>query len=306
MSTAFVRPLPDFLIIGTKRGGTTSLYRYLEAHPAVLPLVPSARHLPLRDNMKGVRYFDTGYHHSRSWYRSHFPTAATRALAARETEVAPITGEASPYYLFHPTAAERAADVVADAKVIVLLRDPVERAYSHHAEQCRGGAEGLSFEEAVRAEPVRLAGEAERIRRDPRYRSHAHQHQSYVAQSRYAESLARWQAHFPAERMLVVCSEELFASPERELHRVQTFLGLPHHCPPDLEPRNSAARAPMAADVRRTLEAALWDDVRQLERQVGRAFPWAWAATDGVLREPTTADAAVTAPHRPSWTGRQA
>jgi hypothetical protein len=284
MSTAVVRPLPDFLIIGAKRGGTTSLYRYLEAHPAVLPLVPSARHLPLRDNMKGVRYFDTGYHHSRSWYRSHFPTAATRALAGRETGVAPVTGEASPYYLFHPTAAERAATVVAAAKVIVLLRDPVERAYSHHAEQCRSGAEELSFEEAVRAEPVRLAGEADRIRRDPRYRSHAHQHQSYVAQSRYAESLARWQAHFPPERLLVVCSEELFASPERELHRVQTFLGLPDHCPQDLEARNHAARAPMATDVRRTLEAALWDDVRQLERQVGRAFPWPWAATDDVQR----------------------
>jgi hypothetical protein len=274
VATSPLRPWPEFLIIGTKRGGTTSLYRYLELHPAVLPLVPSSRYLPLQDNIKGVRFFDTGFSHGPRWYRSHFPTSAARRLAGRPLGVAPITGEATPYYLFHPRAAERAAAVVGHAKVIVLLRDPVERAHSHYAERRANGTEPLSFEAALEAEPGRLAGERERMDRDPTYTSFAHQHQSYVAQSRYADSLARWKEHFPPEQLLVLCSEEFYADPEHELERVHAFLGLPHQRPPDLSPRNAIVRETMSDPVRRHLDSVFADDVRELERVAGRTFPW--------------------------------
>jgi hypothetical protein len=274
VATSPLRPWPEFLIIGAKRGGTTSLYRYLELHPAVLPLVPSSRYLPLQDNIKGVKFFDTGYHHGPRWYRSHFPSTVARRLAGRPLGVAPITGEAAPYYLFHPRAAERAAAVVGHAKVIVLLRDPVDRAHSHWAERCRNGTEPLSFEAALEAEPGRLAGERERMDRDPAYTSFAHEHQSYVAQSRYADSLARWKEHFPPDQLLVLCSEELYADPGRELERVHAFLGLPHQRPPDLSARNAIEREPMAAPLRRQLESLFADDVRDVERLAGRTFPW--------------------------------
>jgi hypothetical protein len=274
VATSPVRPWPEFLIIGTKRGGTTSLYRYLELHPAVLPLVPSSRYLPLQDNIKGVRFFDTSYHLGPRWYRSHFPSTVARRLAGRPLGVGPITGEATPYYLFHPRAAERAAAVVGHAKVIVLLRDPVERTHSHYAERCQNGTEPLSFEAALEAEAGRLAGERERMDREPSYASFAHQHQSYVAQSRYADSLARWKEHFPPEQLLVLCSEELYADPERELERVHAFLGLPHQRPPDLSPRNAIEREAMSPAVRRDLESLFADDVRELERVAGRVFPW--------------------------------
>jgi hypothetical protein len=197
-----------------------------------------------------------------------------RRLAERPLDVAPITGEATPYYLFHPRAAERAATVVGHAKVVVLLRDPVVRTHSHHAERCRNGTEPLDFEAALEAEAGRLAGERERMDRDPRYNSFAHQHQSYVAQSRYAASLARWKEHFPREQLLVLCSEELYADPERELRRVHTFLGLPHERPPDLSPRNAVERAEMAPSLRRQLQSVFADDLRELERVAGRTFPW--------------------------------
>jgi hypothetical protein len=274
VATSPVRPWPEFLIIGTKRGGTTSLYRYLELHPAVLPLVPSSRYLPLQDNIKGVKFFDTGYQHGPRWYRSHFPSTVARRLAGRPLGVAPITGEATPYYLFHPRAAERAAAVVGHAKVIVLLRDPVERAHSHWAERCRNGTEPLGFEAALEAEAGRLAGECERMDRDPTYASFAHQHQSYVAQSRYAESLARWKEHFPQDQLLVLCSEELYADPERELERVHAFLGLPHQRPPDLSARNAIVRESMPDPVRRHLESGFAADVQELEQVAGRTFPW--------------------------------
>src|SRR4051794_33056344 len=161
MATAGARPLPDFLIIGAKRSGTTSLHNWLLAHPDVLPLFPSARRLPLRADIKGVHFFDAAPERSVRWYRSHFPTAVGRAVASRRSGGARVlAGEATPYSLHPPRAAARAAAVVPDARLIVLLRDPVERAWSHWKEQRRRGFEPLdTFEAAIDAEPGRLAGE---------------------------------------------------------------------------------------------------------------------------------------------------
>src|SRR5215213_1690270 len=106
VASAPLRPLPDYLIVGAKRSGTTSLHRWLLAHPEVLPLFPSARWLPLRSDIKGVHFFDRPDRHGRWWYRSHFPTRPTRALVARRAGGGPVAaGEASPYYLHHPHAA---------------------------------------------------------------------------------------------------------------------------------------------------------------------------------------------------------
>ncbi len=99
VATSAARALPDFLIIGTKRGGTTSLYRYLSQHPSVVPLFPSARVLPLRQDKKGVHYFDSNAWRPLAWYRSFFPLRSTMAAVKRRTGLPSVTGEASPYYL---------------------------------------------------------------------------------------------------------------------------------------------------------------------------------------------------------------
>src|SRR4051812_47005739 len=146
--TAPFRPMPDFVLIGAKRGGTTSLYYHLLRHPQILPLFPTARFLPKRREAKGAHFFDSNYERGDRWYRSHFPSSATRALTARRQGGPAIVGEASPYYLFHPLAAERMAAANPSAKILVSLRDPLERTFSHYREQKRNGVETLSFEEA--------------------------------------------------------------------------------------------------------------------------------------------------------------
>ena len=115
--------LPDFVIIGAQRCGTSSLYSYLIEHPQIAPAT-----------RKELHYFDLNYAAGDEWYRSQFPQFPDTPFDGRLT----VTGEASPYYLFHPMAAERCASVVPDAKLIVMVRDPVERAYSHyHHERAR-------------------------------------------------------------------------------------------------------------------------------------------------------------------------
>jgi Sulfotransferase family len=274
IATAGVRPLPDFLIIGAKRSGTTSLYRWLLGHPEVLPPFPAARWLPMRSDIKGVHHFDDA-RHGTWWYRSHFPTRAARALVARRTGTARVVaGEATPYYLHHPLAAARAAALVPDARLIALVRDPVERVCSHGKEQRRRGSEPLAtFEAALDAEPERLAGEAERLVADPGYRSFAHEHQSYAATSRYLEPLGRWEAAFSPGQLLVLRSEDLFADPQATLDTVFDHLGVRRARLGDAQPFNRTAGA-LATGTRARLEAELAADTAALEAHLGRPMGW--------------------------------
>ena len=191
-ATVTLRPGPGFIVIGAKRGGTTSLYNYLLEHPSIQPLFPGRRRI------KGVHYYDSDYARGLRWYRSHFPLTAVGRHIARPG-VSPATAcEASPYYLFHPLAATRLAADYPNVPLIVLLRDPVERAYSHYKERVSNAGETLSFADALAAEPDRLNGETERIIAEPGYRSVEHENHSYVAQGRYLDMLPRWFEPVPA------------------------------------------------------------------------------------------------------------
>lgn len=206
-ATSGARMLPGFLVIGTKRGGSTSLYEYVIRHPDVAGCLLT----------KGSHYFDVNFGRGWSWFRAAFPLAGGRRA---------IAGEASPYYMFHPLAPQRIAAALPDVRLIAVLRDPVERAWSHYQYERRRGYEDLPFEEALRREPERLAGEAERMVAEPGYTSFAHRHLSYLARGRYAEQLERIHALIPSSRVLVLQSEALFGDTDAELERVWRFLGL--------------------------------------------------------------------------------
>jgi hypothetical protein len=183
-----------------------------------------------RPSTKEVHYFDLHPERSVAWYRSHF---------AKRRSKKTLTGEATPYYLFHPLAPQRCAAVVPEARLLVLLRNPIERAHSHHNHECALGYEDRDFADALRLEPARLKGEEDRMRGDMRYRSFAHQHHSYLARGRYAEQLARWREYFPPERMLVEASDRFFEDPAEFVRRVQGFLDLPESIPASFEARNA-------------------------------------------------------------------
>jgi hypothetical protein len=241
-STAALRSLPDFLVIGAQRGGTTSLYYYLCAHPHVLA--------PLS---KEVHFFSRHWSRGVGWYRAHFPLRASKAGPRRTPR---LTFEATPYYLSHPLAAARAAEVVADAKLLVLLRDPVQRAWSHYRHMVRLGLEPASFEEAIEREPERLAGEVERMRADPGYLGLNHQRYSYLARGAYADHLEAWLRHFSPDRFLVLRSEALFTDPARGYRRVLAFLGLRAWAPSAFPVHTKQSPLPrgMPAEMRRRLE----------------------------------------------------
>jgi hypothetical protein len=269
VATSRWRPLPDYLIIGAHRAGSTSLWAYLSQHPSV------AVNFPRVQGVKGVRYFDENYFRGDDWYRSHFATTAYRGYLRRRHDGPALAGDASSYYLFHPAAAERAAKVVPDAKVIVLLRNPVDRAYSHWLRERRDGKEPLErFEEAVEAEAGRLAGEIDRIRGDERYYSYAHENFSYMTQGHYLEPLRRWLEHFPRERVHIEVSERFAKDPQGGYDRVLEFLGLPQASLRDARPRNTIESTPLDPVLRRELSARMAPANERLEEFLGMELGW--------------------------------
>src|SRR5690348_6863383 len=136
--TSPIRLLPDFLVIGTQRGGTTSLYHYLQAHESIAP-----------SSIKEIHFFDRKYARGLAWYRGHFPTGAEKWYAQRLRRQAFVTGEASPVYLFHPHVPARVKQALPAVKLIVLLRNPVDRAYSQYYHAVELGLETRPFEEAI-------------------------------------------------------------------------------------------------------------------------------------------------------------
>jgi O-antigen/teichoic acid export membrane protein len=260
-ATASFRPLPEFLLIGTKRGGTTSLAAYLHDHPDVAPLFPRTA-VP-----KGVRFFDDHFAEGARWYRSHFPSTFARRGSR-------IAGEATAHYLFDPRAPERARALIPGAKIVVLLRDPGERAFSHHRERTRQGVETLSFEEALAAEPDRLAGELERMLADPAYASFEREHHSYRGQGCYVDYLQAWVERFGRDRVLVLISEDFFQDPAREYARTLEFLGLAPHSPVYEAHNYHPMQRGIDPATREELDAFFEPFTKRLEDYLGLSLPW--------------------------------
>ena len=261
--TAAHRMLPTFLISGAQRCGTTSMYKTLTGHPQVLPAVLH----------KGVHYFDTNYGRGPSWYRGHFPTrVAARRAAPANGRV--ITGESSPYYMFHPMAGRRIAADLPDAQLIILLRDPVERAYSAFTHESARGFEHEPFERALALEESRLAGEEERLLADPTYVSLHHQHHAYVRRGRYVHQLERLEREIGRHRMLVIDSGDLFTDPAPVFDRICQFLGLAQWRPESFGQYNARPRPDLDDGLRRHLAKVFQDDDERLGVWLGRTPSW--------------------------------
>ena len=204
--------LPDFVVIGGKKCGTTYLYHLLSQHPLVEPAAS-----------KELHYFDALYEQEDTeWYRRCFPTP--RWKDGHRT----ITGEGTPY-MAHILAPERMAKVVPQARLIALLRNPVDRAYSDCQMVARKGREPRSFEEAIGLEQVRSSGKEEEAP-EGRRRSSAgvlKEDSEYLSRSVYVDQLLRWSRFFGQEQMLVLKSEDFFERPQQTLEIVFGFLGLP-------------------------------------------------------------------------------
>lgn len=271
-STAGLRVLPDVIVVGAQRCGTTSLFRALSQHPQVVR--PTFN--------KGINYFDLNYHRGPAWYAAHFPLRVTARRRVPEGE--PVVFESSGYYMFHPLAPARIAKDLPAVRLVAMLRDPVERAFSAWKHESARGYESLPFVEALRHEDERLRGQAERMISEPGYASQSHRHHAYQRRGDYVAQLQRLYELFPREQVHVVYSEDFFSRPQEEFARLCQFLGLPRVDGLSFEQHNARPSSSMPLEARAILTHALGGQTDELERLVGRRPPWALAA------EPTVRD----------------
>lgn len=261
-ATAGMRPLPDFLVVGGQKCGTTALYAYLRWHPQVTG--PA---------WKEVSYFDRHYGRGEAWYRGQFPSRPWLWLTGGRSGRRPLVGEASPSYLLHPHAPARVRKLVPDVRLVALLRDPVDRALSHYNHAVALGREPLSFEEAIAREPERLQGELERLG-DTSYFSHAWWDHTYLARGHYAEQLERWLAVFPREQLLVLASERMRRDPATTYAQVLEHLGAEPFALSSFPPIFEREYAPMAPQTRRLLVEVFAPHNERLYALIGEDLGW--------------------------------
>jgi hypothetical protein len=262
-ATVALRLQPSFILIGAQRCGTTSLFRALTAHPQV---ARPAFH-------KGVNYFDVNYHRSPRWYQGHFPLASvTRRRAAGYGE--PAAFEASGYYLYHPFALERMARDLPEVKLVAMLRDPVERAFSAYKHEYARGFEQEGFEKALDLEDGRLAGEVDRMRQDPRYQSFSYRHHSYRHRGHYADQLERALGLFPSSQVHIIDSEAYFERPAQVYRDLLTFLNLQRFEPSSFGRHNARPGPPMMPTTRSALKDYYAPHDERLTKLLGRPLRW--------------------------------
>src|SRR4051794_3725271 len=281
--TARHRMLPTFIIIGAQRAGTTTLFFYLRSHPDIEGPKPADSSVAWP---KELHFFDEHFAKGVDWYRAFFPLERSRSRARAEGHDL-ITGEATPYYLFHPLVPERVATTVPDVRLIVLLRDPIERAYSHYQLMVRTGREKLSFEKAVEVEPQRLAGAEDLLalkeQRGPSgaRKHHHHRHRAYVGRSMYAEQIDRWLQHFPREQLLAIRAEDFSADIPGVYRQALDFLGARPWAPKTFRARNIGGYAPIDPELRARLEDRFAESNGRLAELLGWKDTWGSADPHG-------------------------
>ena len=262
-ATSALRATPDLVIAGVQKGGTTPFFRFLGAHPQVMPGL-----------VKEAHYFDRHYARGSAWYHAHFPLQAARWVRGLRAGAPVRVMDATPGYLFHPHAPARIGRDLPDARFVILLRNPVDRAYSHYQMMRARDYETLSFADAVEAESERLAGEWEKVKVDPHYLSHPIRLFAYLARGQYADQLERWFRHVPRDQTLVLRSEDARENPATAYRALTDFLGIEAFEPPSFAPPNARRYEPLDPDVRAQVSARFADSNRRLAALLGRDFGW--------------------------------
>ena len=249
-------PLPQFLVIGAQRSGTTSLYSDLAKHPQIVPAIG-----------KELQYFTLFHRRSLSWYSGHFPSL----------EEDQMSFEASPYYLFHPYVPERVQRVLPRVKCIVLLRNPIDRAYSHYLHTRRLGHEPLSFEEALTCEAQRMA-EAKSHGLDSRAGHRILRSYSYASRGHYPAQLERWYEHVSPDRIKVLRAEDYYAEPARTYREICAFLELKSFTPEAFSHVTTRGPRSASSEISGAARSILWeqlaDDTARLPALVGWDHKW--------------------------------
>ena len=232
------RMIPQFLIIGAQKGGTSSLFYYLKSHPQIKRAIK-----------KEIHYFNIFFDKGQKWYLAHFPSKSSSYM----------TGEASPDYIFHPNTPERVKSLNPKMKIIVLLRNPIERAYSAYQMNKRLNIDPRSsFEDAVYFELNHKDIDSTQYTYD-------RHNFFYLKRGKYAEQLSHWSKYFPKDQLLIINSHQLFNETIDTVSQVQHFLNIELRKPSSVKPMNVGHYPPITKELTTSLAEYFKEDLQHLK-----------------------------------------
>ncbi|MDJ0690559.1 MAG: tetratricopeptide repeat protein [Xenococcaceae cyanobacterium MO_188.B32] len=260
---------PNFIVIGAGKSGTSSLYEYICSHSQVISSLK-----------KELRFFNykPNFHKGVDWYLSHFPPIPKGKNL--------ITGEATPGY-FGSDVQESISSLFPNIKLIAILRNPVDRAFSQYNHWVRNGIERRSFREAVISEIEKLEKifnnidifEFQKIEKIKEicyqvHRGNSKEKTGYLWEGLYVYFLQKWTKYFSKEQLLVIKSEDFYAQPEVEMKKVFTFLALPDYHLPIYKKYNAGKYSSLDKQLYDRLTEFFQPHNQRLEEYLNRKFNW--------------------------------
>ena len=246
--------LPDFIIVGTVRSGSTSLYYNICEHPSVLSAAYDE-----------IGFFDSNYHLGINWYRSMFPTIKEMENVERKTGFA-ITGEDTPFYLWKEEAAKRIFEMNGDTKIIGIFRNPVDRAYSNYNLAVRSKTEKLTFEDAIDEEISFLKKHS--------FRESVDNKRSYLAKGIYENQIKIWFELFPREQIHLLSTEDMQKNPEKTLQKAFRFLEIPDYIIKNPQKQKAAEYKKMNNETREKLVDFYKQHNERFFKTIQKNFGW--------------------------------
>ncbi|MDC0205082.1 sulfotransferase domain-containing protein [Nitrosopumilus sp.] len=254
--TAKSRVLPDFLIIGSVRSGTTSLYYDICQHPSIEKAAYDE-----------IGYFDDNYHLGENWYRSFFPTKNKMQKIKQNTRKA-ITGEDTPFYIWNEIASKRIKKDLPGVKLIVILRNPVERAYSNYFLGVREGNEINNFDQAIK-EDIKLIEN-----KTPEKLENYDYKRSYIAKGFYAKQLKKWLKNFQKDQIYIISTEELEKNPKVVLNNIFQFLKLSDFSINQINQYKKSKYPEINYDIKKKLNDYFEPHNEELFKLINKKFDW--------------------------------
>jgi hypothetical protein len=255
--------LPDFIIVGAQKAGTTSLFRYLSGHPHVHPA-----------SRKEIGFFNNRLERNLSWYRGHFPSKFQKHYEQIALNRPFLTGEADPAYILDPYAIEAIHDILPDVKIILLLRNPVDRSYSHYQHTRRLGLENLTFDQALECEDDRISIHLQKMMAGLPYKGMPIYHYGYIFTGMYGDQVETLFRIFPRKQVLILKTELFQLNTQGQFNRVLKFLGLQDFQLNLFTQHNKGSYQPLAPKTRRHLAELFTPQLTKIQQMLGDEFTW--------------------------------
>ena len=254
------RVLPDFIIIGSMKCGTTSLYYDICEHPCVSAAAYDE-----------IGFFDSNFHLGLNWYRSMFPTKGQIEDIKHKEGVA-ITGEDTPFYFWNPIAAKRIQKLLPNTKLIIILRNPIDRAYSEYQDLASNKSNFPSFETVIENEMNSQRNNTDIITEENF--EVFNQKNSYLLKGIYVDQLKIWTSLFPKEQIFILSTENLNSDPISALGSVFQYLNLPDYKIKNPQHQKQKKYSPMKTETRNELIEFFKPHNERLFKMINKKFDW--------------------------------